>query len=99
MFSSLIIVITFINETQVFMYDKSNFINNPHLFTSMYIQRVLSKKPSLSRGLSIYIYISLSRDYIFNLIGYFHMGTSIMYANFIVMHIMTYITLSWLYMK
>ena len=57
MISSLIIVITFINETQVFMYDESNFINNPHLFTSVYIQRVLSKKPSLSRGLSIYIYI------------------------------------------
>ena len=56
-FSSLIEVIAFINETPVFMYDKSNFINNLHLFTCMYIQRVLSKKPSLSRGLSIYIYI------------------------------------------
>ena len=39
MFSSLIVVIAFINETQVSMHDKSNFINNPHLFTSMYIQR------------------------------------------------------------
>ena len=29
-----------------------------------------------------------------NLIGYFLMGTSIMYANSAVMHIMTYITLS-----
>ena len=29
MFKSLIDVITFINETQVFMYDKSNFITNP----------------------------------------------------------------------
>ena len=55
-FISLIIVITFINETQVFMYDNSNYINNPHIFTSMYIQRVLSKKPSLPRGLPIYIY-------------------------------------------
>ena len=99
MISSLIIVIAFINETQVFMYDEYNFINNPHLFTSMYIQRVLSKKPSLSRGLSIYIYISLSHDYIFNLICYFLMGTSIIYANFTVMCIMTYITLSWLYMN
>ena len=91
-FSSLIEVIAFINETQVFMYDNSNFIINP-LFTNMYIQRVLNKKPSLSQGLPIYIYISLSHDYIFNLISYFLMGTSIMYANFIVMHIMTYITL------
>ena len=57
MFSSLMIVIAFINETQVFMYDKSSFIYNPLIFTSMYIQRVLSQKPSLSRGLSIYIYI------------------------------------------
>ena len=56
MFSSLSVVIAFINETQVFMYDNSNFINNPQIFTSMYIQRVLSKKPSLPRGLTIYIY-------------------------------------------
>ena len=52
---------------------------------------MLNKKPALSRGLP-YIYISLSCDYILNLIGYFLMGTSIMYANFIVMCIMTYIT-------
>ena len=79
------------------MYDNSNFIDNPHILTTMYIQRVLSKKPSLPRGLPLYI--SLSHDYIFNLIGYFHMGTSIMYAAFIVMCIVTYITLSWLYMN
>ena len=96
MFSSLIEVTALFNETQVFMYDNSNFIINP-LFTIIYIQRVLNKKPSLSQGLPIYI--SLSHDYIFILIGYFLMGTSIMYANFIVMCIVTYITLSWLYMN
>ena len=58
MFSSLIEIIAFINETQVFMYDNSNFIYNPHIFTSMYIQRVLIKKPNISRGLPIYIYLS-----------------------------------------
>ena len=63
MFSSLIEIIAFINEMQVFMYDNSNFIYNPHIFTSMYIQRVLIKKPSLYKSLPIYIYISLSHDY------------------------------------
>ena len=61
MFSSIIEIITYINEMQVFMYDNSNFIYNPHIFKSMYIQRVLIKNPSLSRGLPIYI--SLSHDY------------------------------------
>ena len=36
-FKSSINVTAFINETQVFIHDKSNFINNP-LYTSMYIQ-------------------------------------------------------------
>ena len=68
-----------------------------NIFTSIYIQSMLSKKPALSRGLPIYI--SLSRDYVLDVTGYFLMGTSIMYAKFIVMHIMAYITLSWLYMN
>ena len=32
MFSSLIAVIAFINETQVYIYDNSNFIYNPLIF-------------------------------------------------------------------
>ena len=55
------------------------------------------KKLTLSRGLPMYI--SLSHDYVLYLIGHFFMGTSIVYVNFIVMCIMTYITLSWLFMN
>ena len=62
MFNSLIEVIAFINEMQVFIYDNSNFIYNPHIFTSMYIQRVFIKKPSLCEAYP-YIYIYLSCDY------------------------------------
>ena len=95
LYLSLINAIAFINETQVFIFDNSNFINNP-LYTSMYIQAMFHQKLPLFRGLPIYIYISLSHDCDMDLIGCFPMGTSIMYANSAVMHIMTYITLSWL---
>ena len=94
-FKSLIDVITFIYETQVFICDNSNFINSP-LYTSIYIQAVSREDLLISRGIPIYIYTSLSHDCDMSLIGYFLMGTSIMYANSAVMHIMTYITLSWL---
>ena len=58
MFRSLIEVAAFINETQIFMYDNSNFIINPqYRYIYKYIHSsVLSKKPSLSRGIPIYIY-------------------------------------------
>ena len=56
MFKSLIDVIAFINETQVLMYDKSNFIINPqYIYKYIYIQSMLSKKLPPSRGLPIYI--------------------------------------------
>ena len=51
---SLLTVTAFINETQVFICDNSNFINNP-LYTSMYIQAVSSEDLPLSRGIPIYI--------------------------------------------
>ena len=54
MFKSLIDVIAFINETQVFICDNSNFINNP-LYTSMYIQAVSREDLPLLRGIPIYI--------------------------------------------
>ena len=53
-FKSLINVITFINETQVFICDKSNFIYNP-LCTSAYIQAVSREDLPLLRGIPIYI--------------------------------------------
>ena len=62
MYSSLIKVIALVNEMQVFMYDNSNFICNPHLFTIMYIQK--SWLRSLA-PLEVYTYIYiLSRDYL-----------------------------------
>ena len=51
---SLIDVIAFINETQVFICDNSNFINNP-LYISMYIQAVSREDLHLSIGIPIYI--------------------------------------------
>ena len=56
------------------------------------------RRPSLSRGLPIYICI-LVTWLSHNLIGCSLVGTCIMYVNFIGMHIATYITLLWLYMN
>ena len=99
LYLSLIDVIAFI------MRCKSSYVITPTLLTILYIQVCTVKQYQvkdlpLFRGMPIYIciyiYISLSCDGDMDLIGYFPMGTSMMYANSAVMHIMTYISLSWL---
>ena len=87
-FKSLFDVTAFINETQVFICDKSNFIINPQsIYKYVHSSSIMFRATPIKRY--IHIYISLSHDCDMNLIGCFPMGTSIMYAN-------TYITLLWL---
>ena len=82
------------------MRHKSSYVITPTLLTILYIQVCTFKKYQNNRPTPIegytHIYISLSHDYDMDLIGYFPMGTSKIYANSAVMCIMTYITLSWL---
>ena len=80
------------------MRHKSSYVITPTLLTILYMQvctfKQYQEKTYPYRELYPYIYTSLSYDCDMNLIGYFLMGTSIMYANSAVMHIITYITLS-----
>ena len=90
-------VTAFINETQFFMNDNSNFIKNPLSIYKYVHSSCIKLRAPPSREAYLYIYC-LSHDCDPNLIGYFLTGISIMYGSAAVMHILIFITLWQLYM-
>ena len=73
---SLINITAFINEIQLFMYDKSNIYFKSSIYNYVHSSSIKLRATPIKRY--IHIYISLLHDCNANLIGCFHTGISIM---------------------